>query len=56
LPPSLIHYVDTVARHAYQGDRCGAGGLQQAGESDNALFEITWRPRSGRRCTGSTAA
>jgi len=41
LPPSLIHYVDTVARHAYKVTDAELAALQQAGESDNALFEIT---------------
>ena len=41
LPPSLAGYVDTVARHAYKVTDADVAGLQQAGQSDNALFEIT---------------
>jgi len=41
LPPSLTHYVDTVARHAYKVTDAELAALQQAGEADNALFEST---------------
>jgi len=41
LPTSLTRYVDTVARHAYKVTDEDVAALQQAGQSDNALFEIT---------------
>ena len=41
VPPSLTHYVDTVTRHAYRVTDADLAALQQAGESDNGLFEIT---------------
>lgn len=41
LPPSLSHYVDTVARHAYKVTDADVASLQQAGQSDDSLFEIT---------------
>ena len=41
LPPALTRYVDTVARHAYKVTDADVASLQQGGQSDNALFEIT---------------
>ena len=41
LPPSLAGYVDKVARHAYQVTDQDVGALQSAGNSDDAIFEIT---------------
>src|SRR5258705_3987365 len=41
VPPALSRYVDTVARHAYKVTDAGVAELQQAGNSDDALFEIT---------------
>jgi len=41
LPGSLTRYVDTVARHAYSVTDEDVAALQQAGQSDNAVFEIT---------------
>lgn len=41
VPPQLTRYVDTVARHAYKVTDADVAALQQAGQSDNALFEIT---------------
>jgi alkylhydroperoxidase family enzyme len=41
VPPALIPYVDTVARHAYTVTDADVTTLQHAGNSDDALFEIT---------------
>ena len=41
LPPALAQYVNTVARHAYKVTDEDVGRLQQAGHSDDALFEVT---------------
>jgi alkylhydroperoxidase family enzyme len=41
LPASLAHYVDTVARHAYKVTDADVAALQQAGQSDDNVFEIT---------------
>lgn len=41
LPSSLNRYLNTVARHAYKVTDADVAALQQAGQSDNALFEIT---------------
>ena len=41
VPPALSRYVDTVARHAYKVTDAGVAELQQSGNSDDALFEIT---------------
>jgi hypothetical protein len=41
LPASLTHYVDTVACHAYKVTDTDVAALQQAGQSDDSLFEIT---------------
>jgi hypothetical protein len=41
LAPALATYVDTVARHAYRVTDDDLGRLQQAGHSEDALFEIT---------------
>ena len=41
LSPALIHYVDTVARHAYKVTDADVTALQRAGQSDDSLFEIT---------------
>lgn len=41
VPPALTRYVDTVARHAYRVTDDDVRALQAAGESDDALFEVT---------------
>jgi len=41
LPQALEHYVDTVARHAYKVSDADVTTLQQAGHSDDSIFEIT---------------
>ena len=41
VPPTLTQYVDTVARHAYRVTDSDVRALQAAGESDDALFEVT---------------
>jgi alkylhydroperoxidase family enzyme len=41
LAADLARYVDTVARHAYKVTDADIAGLQQAGHSDDELFEIT---------------
>jgi alkylhydroperoxidase family enzyme len=41
VPEALTHYVDTVARHAYKVTDADVAKLKQAGQSDDALFEIT---------------
>ena len=41
VPPALRTYVDTVARHAFRVTDSDVTALQQAGNSDDALFEIT---------------
>ncbi len=41
VPPALAAYVDKVARHAYKVTDEDLGRLQQAGHSDDALFEVT---------------
>ena len=41
VPEGLRPYVDTVARHAYRVTDRDVAALQQAGHSDDALFEIT---------------
>ena len=41
LPPALSTYVDKVAQHAYQVTDEDVVTLQQAGNSDDALFELT---------------
>ncbi len=41
LPATLARYVDTVARHAYKVTDADVAALQSAGNSDDALFEIT---------------
>jgi hypothetical protein len=41
IPSSLTRYVDTVARHAYRVTDADLVSLQQAGLSDDTLFEIT---------------
>jgi alkylhydroperoxidase family enzyme len=41
LPKGLVGYVDTVARHAYKVTDADVAALQQAGQSDDSLFEIT---------------
>src|SRR6266699_2118902 len=40
-PPALASYVDTVKRHAYKVTDADIAALQQAGQSDDTLFEIT---------------
>ena len=41
LPGPLAAYVDKVARHAHKVTDTDVAGLQRAGHSDDALFEIT---------------
>jgi len=41
LPPALAAYVDKVARHAYRVTDEDLAALQRAGNSDDALFELT---------------
>jgi hypothetical protein len=41
IPSSLTRYVDTVARHAYKVTDADLMSLQQAGHSDDTLFEVT---------------
>jgi len=41
VPPELRPYVDTVVRHAYRVTDSDVTALQQAGNSDDALFEVT---------------
>jgi len=41
LPPAVTHYVDTVARNAWQVTDADVAALQQAGHSDDSIFEIT---------------
>src|SRR2546426_9521200 len=41
LPPALAAYVDKVARHAYTVTDDDVAALQGAGNSDDALFELT---------------
>jgi|SRR5712664_2995320 hypothetical protein len=41
LPAPLASYIDKVARHAYKVTDTDVAGLQRAGHSDDALFELT---------------
>ena len=41
IPPALAAYVDKVARHAYRVTDEDLAALQRAGNSDDALFELT---------------
>jgi len=41
LPAQLAGYVDTVALHAYKVTNEDLAALQQAGNSDDVLFEVT---------------
>jgi hypothetical protein len=41
LPPALAAYVDKVAQHAYKVTDEDVAALQRAGNSDDALFEMT---------------
>lgn len=41
VPAPLAAYVDKVARHAYRVTDADVAALQQAGHSDDSLFEIT---------------
>jgi alkylhydroperoxidase family enzyme len=41
VPGALASYVDKVARHAYKVTDDDLARLQQAGHSDDALFEVT---------------
>src|SRR6266567_3050456 len=41
IPPALAAYVDKVARHAYTVTDEDLGALERAGNSDDALFEVT---------------
>jgi|SRR5882672_2207322 len=40
-PAPFAHYVDKVAQHAYKVTDTDVAGLQKAGASDDALFEVT---------------
>jgi alkylhydroperoxidase family enzyme len=41
VPPAIAAYVDKVARHAYRVTDEDLASLQQAGHSDDVLFEMT---------------
>ena len=41
LPAPVASYVDKVARHAYTVTDADVSALQQAGHSDDSIFEIT---------------
>ena len=41
VPPALVAYVDTVARHAYKTTDAHVAALKQAGYSEDAIFELT---------------
>ncbi len=41
VPPALLGYVETVARHAYKTTDEHVAALKQAGYSEDAIFEIT---------------
>ncbi|HEV8266533.1 MAG TPA: hypothetical protein VGQ06_16430 [Gemmatimonadales bacterium] len=41
VPAEIAGYVDKVARHPYKVTDSDVAGLQQAGHSDDALFELT---------------
>ncbi len=41
IPGPLAAYVDKVARHAYKVTDADIAALQRAGNSDDALFEVT---------------
>jgi alkylhydroperoxidase family enzyme len=41
VPPALASYIDTVARHAYKLTDDDLAALQRAGNSEDAIFEIT---------------
>lgn len=41
VPPALADYVNKVAKHAYKVTDEDVGRLQQAGHSDDTLFEVT---------------
>lgn len=41
VPPELAPYVDKVALHAYRVTDEDVVALKRAGQSDNAIFEIT---------------
>jgi hypothetical protein len=41
VPPALASYIDTVARHAYKITDDDLAALQRAGNSEDAIFEIT---------------
>jgi hypothetical protein len=41
IPPALAAYVDKVALHAYKVTDEDLAALQQAGNSDDMLFEVT---------------
>lgn len=41
VPPQLAGYVDKVALHAYNVTDADVAALQRAGNSDDALFEVT---------------
>jgi hypothetical protein len=47
LPATLAAYVDKVARHAYKVTDEDLAGLQRAGNSDDALFEVTVAAAAG---------
>ena len=41
LPPELVHYVDTVRRHAYKVTDEDVQALLDAGYSEDQVFELT---------------
>ena len=41
VPPALAGYIDKVALHAYRIADADLGALRQAGNADDALFEVT---------------
>ncbi|HEY6208607.1 MAG TPA: hypothetical protein VIW28_06085 [Gemmatimonadales bacterium] len=41
VPPQLLAYVDTVARHAYRTTDELVAALKRAGYSEDAIFELT---------------
>jgi len=40
-PAPFANYVDKVAQHAYKVTDADVAGLQQAGNSDDVMFEVT---------------
>ena len=41
VPPALIDYVETVARHAYEVTDADVAALRRLGYSEEAIFELT---------------